>query len=173
MSSVRIVTVTVSDTRTPDNDATGRALAAELQRFKLVRHLIVRDEPDQIRKLLREIARDGADAIVCAGGTGIASRDQTFEALQDSFDKELPGFGEAFRRLSWVDLGPRAILSRAVAGTIGACIVFSLPGSERAARLGARELIVPVLDHAIDLLRGHTEHHGHHAHGALTQHDRA
>jgi len=165
---VRIVTVTVSDTRTAADDASGRALADELGSFTVVRHVIVPDEPERIVTVVREVMeRDEADAIVLSGGTGIAPRDRTFEALEALFDKRLDGFGEAFRHLSWAEIGPRAILSRATAGTVGTRIVFSLPGSEKAARLGARELIAPILAHAVDLLHGRTGH-GHgagHGHG--------
>jgi molybdenum cofactor biosynthesis protein B len=155
----RIVTVTVSDTRTAADDTSGRVLAEELAAFTLVRHLIVPDEPGRIAALVREVAQSGeADAVVLTGGTGIAPRDLTFEALEDLFDKRLDGFGEAFRRLSWDEIGARAILSRATAGTVGTCLVFALPGSTKGARLGAKALIAPVLAHAVDLVHGRTHH---------------
>jgi molybdenum cofactor biosynthesis protein B len=157
----RVVTITVSDTRTAADDASGLALAEELAAFTLVRHAIVPDEPERIAALVRVIvAEKEADAIVLTGGTGIAPRDRTYEAVEALFDKKLDGFGEAFRRLSWDEIGPRAILSRATAGTIGECLVVSLPGSVKAARLGARALVAPVLAHAVDLLRGKTAHGG-------------
>lgn len=160
---VRFVTVTVSDTRTHADDASGKALVEELTDFVHVRHEIVPDEPARLVELVRGvIASAEAEAVVFTGGTGIAPRDQTYEALSSLFDKELDGFGEAFRRLSWEEIGPRAILSRATAGTVGTVLVFSLPGSEKAARLGARALIAPVLGHAVDLLHGQTMHHGKH-----------
>jgi molybdenum cofactor biosynthesis protein B len=154
------VTVTVSDTRSAADDASGRALAEELGAFVLVRHALVRDEPSEIAAVVRGVveARE-ADAIVFTGGTGIAPRDRTYEALDAMFDKRLDGFGEAFRRLSWDEIGPRAILSRATAGTVGTCIVFALPGSVKGARLGARALVAPILAHAVDLLQGRTAHH--------------
>ncbi|AKV03239.1 Molybdenum cofactor biosynthesis protein MoaB [Labilithrix luteola] len=159
----RFVTVTVSDTRTEADDASGKALVEELADFVHVRHAILPDEPARLTELVRGvIASAEADAIVFTGGTGIAPRDRTYEALSALFDKELEGFGEAFRRLSWDEVGPRSILSRATAGTVENVVVFSLPGSEKAARLGARALIAPVLSHAVDLLHGRTKHHGKH-----------
>ena len=163
----RVVTVTVSDTRTAADDSAGKALMEELRAFTLVRHAIVPDDPEKITALVREIvAKREADAIVFTGGTGIAPRDLTFEALSSLFDKTLDGFGEAFRRLSWDEIGPRAILSRATAGTVATCVVFLLPGSEKAARLGARALIAPILGHAVDLVNGRTKHGGHGSKGA-------
>jgi molybdenum cofactor biosynthesis protein B len=157
--SPRVITVTVSDTRTSADDASGRALAEELGAFTLVRHEIIPDEPERIASLVRAVSAAGeADAIVLTGGTGIAPRDRTYEALEGLFDKTLDGFGEAFRRLSWDEIGPRAILSRAIAGTFGAVLVFALPGSEKGARLGARALVAPVLAHAVDLVHGRAKH---------------
>ena len=104
----RVITVTVSDTRTPADDASGKALAEELSGFDLVRHAIVPDEPAGLWALVDEAISAGeADAIVFTGGTGIAPRDQTYEALAGRFDKQLDGFGEAFRRLSWDEIGEK------------------------------------------------------------------
>lgn len=155
----RIATVTVSDTRTERDDASGQALRQELAAFDLAPHRIVPDDPDKIRALVREAVDQRVDAIVLSGGTGIAPRDQTYEAVTSLFDKTLDGFGEAFRRLSWDEIGPRAILSRATAGTIGTSVVFVLPGSEKGVRLGARALVAPIVGHAVDLVNGRT-HHG-------------
>lgn len=158
---MRIVTVTVSDTRTADDDESGRVMAEELGRggLSVLRHAIVRDEPADLQALVRGVVDRGeADAIVLSGGTGIAPRDRTIEALRAIFDKELDGFGEAFRRLSWDEIGPRAILSRATAGVVGACVVFSLPGSVKAVRLGVQALVVPTAKHAVDLVQGRTSH---------------
>lgn len=154
---LRIITVTVSDTRTEADDTSGKALREELAAFEIVRHLIVPDEPERIVALVKEAFAE-ADAVVLTGGTGIAPRDRTYEALTEMFDKTLDGFGEAFRRLSWDQIGPRAMLSRATAGVVGTRLVFSLPGSEKAVRLGAKELIAPVLAHAVDLVNGRTKH---------------
>lgn len=154
-----MITVTVSDTRTEADDASGKALREELAAFRVMRHVIVRDEAERLAALVREVVAAGeTDAIVLTGGTGIAPRDVSFEAVTKLFDKQLDGFGEAFRRLSWDEIGPRAILSRATAGTVGRCLVFLVPGSEKGARLGARQLIAPILAHAVDLVNGRTKH---------------
>jgi molybdenum cofactor biosynthesis protein B len=159
--AVRVVTVTVSDTRTAEDDLSGRALREELAAFELLEHTIVPDEPERIAEIVRRAASGEADAVVLTGGTGIAPRDRTYEAIEALFHKRIDGFGEAFRRLSWDEIGPRAILSRATAGTVGSCLVFALPGSEKAARLGARALVLPVLAHAVDLAHGRTSHARH------------
>ncbi len=150
--AIRVVTVTVSDTRTSENDTSGRALVEELAEFTCVRRELVRDDPEAVREVLRRAAED-ADAVVLTGGTGIAPRDTTFEAVTAMFDRTLDGFGETFRRLSWDEVGPRAMLSRATAGVVGSMLVFALPGSTNAARLGARALVAPLLVHAVALLR--------------------
>ena len=159
---MRIITVTVSDTRTEADDTSGKALREELAAcdasFVPERHVILQDEPGLITALVREADETDTDAVVLTGGTGIAPRDRTYETLVALFDKKLDGFGEAFRRLSWEQVGPRAILSRATAGVVGTTLVFSLPGSEKAVRLGVKELIAPVLAHAVDLVNGRTKH---------------
>lgn len=160
MPAPTIVTVTVSDTRTSADDASGAALVEELAAFTLVRHAIVRDDAGAIHEVIAGAQRENIDAIVFTGGTGIAPRDVTYEAVAAKLDKTLDGFGEAFRRLSWDEIGPRAILSRATAGTIGKMLVFLLPGSTKAVRLGAKQLIAPVLAHAVDLANGRTHHKG-------------
>lgn len=154
------MTVTVSDTRTADDDHSGAALKEELAAFTLVRHLIVPDDPERILGAIADAQRADVDAVVFTGGTGIAPRDVTYETVAAKLDKTLDGFGEAFRRLSWDEIGPRALLSRATAGTVGHTLVFLLPGSTKGARLGAKALIAPVLTHAVDLAHGRTHHHG-------------
>ncbi len=151
----RVVTLTISDTRTAADDTSGAALRTQLQGagFTLGRHILVRDDIEAIQQAVREVvARGEADAVIATGGTGIAPRDQTIEALTPLLDKTLDGFGEAFRRLSWDEIGPRSILSRAVAGTVGRVVVIALPGSTNAVRLGVTRIIAPVLPHAVALL---------------------
>lgn len=152
----RVVTLTVSDTRTPADDRSGEALVARVSAagWSHLGHRIVPDDPAAIRAAITEAAGPaGADAVILTGGTGIAPRDQTYEAVTAMMDKTLDGFGEAFRRLSWDEIGPRAILSRAVAGTVGRTVVVALPGSTGAVALGMDRLVVPTLGHMVALLR--------------------
>ncbi len=152
----RVATLTVSDTRTEADDTSGQTLRALLEGagFALGAHAIVRDDIDAIRGAVRAaIDRGDVDAVIATGGTGIAPRDQTFEAVAPMLDKTLDGFVEAFRRLSWDEIGPRSILSRALAGTSGRAVVIALPGSTAAVRLAVTKIIAPVLPHAVALLR--------------------
>ncbi|WP_394837520.1 molybdenum cofactor biosynthesis protein MoaB [Pendulispora rubella] len=162
-----IATVTVSDTRTKETDESGTILAERLLAagFSVVEHHIVPDDPDQVSTLVRRLADGGIDAVVLSGGTGIAPRDNTYEVLDAMFDKRLDGFGEAFRRLSWDSIGPRAILSRATAGIVGKTVVFSLPGSPNAVRLAVDAIIAKTLEHAVALVSGQKVQHHHHREG--------
>jgi molybdenum cofactor biosynthesis protein B len=152
-----VITATVSDTRTSEDDTSGAALREELAMFSLVRHVIVPDSPEMILTVIADAQRGGVGAVVFTGGTGIGPRDVTYETIAAKLDKTLDGFGETFRRLSYDEIGPRAILSRATAGTIGSVVVFLVPGSTKGARLGAK-LIAPILQHAVDLAAGRTGH---------------
>jgi molybdenum cofactor biosynthesis protein B len=142
--------VTVSDTRKLEND-TGGALAAELLQaagHPVVAREIVRDDPTAIATLLRELlARDEVRAVVFTGGTGVAPRDLTPDAVEPLLDRVIPGFGELFRVLSYQEIGSAAILSRALAGLVSGRVVFVLPGSRGALRLGLEKLVVPELAH--------------------------
>jgi molybdenum cofactor biosynthesis protein B len=158
---IRVLTVTVSDTRSSSSDESGPLLRELLSRagLSLVDHRIVQDEPGQLRALLAEVAEgDLADAIITTGGTGLAPRDQTIEALEPLLDKHLDGFGEAFRRLSWDQVGARSVLSRAFAGVARGRFVVALPGSPKAVQLAIEAVLLPILDHAVSLIRGETAH---------------
>ena len=148
---VSCLVVTVSDTRTEATDKSGaliRQLLAEHGHITCG-YRIVRDEEEAISALLEEASRDPAvDAVLLSGGTGIAARDVTIEAVRKALDKELPGFGELFRWLSFTeDIGSAAMLSRAIAGTMGRKAVFAMPGSAGAVRLAMTRLILPELGH--------------------------
>src|SRR5919108_3347136 len=149
--SIRCGVITISDTRTPENDTSGAAIRAALesQGHTIARYAVVKDEPAEIVGLVRELAGDGCQVILTNGGTGIARRDSTFEAVDGLLEKRLPGFGELFRMLSYDDIGPAAMLSRATAGTFGDALIFCLPGSTGAVHLGMEKLIVPELPHLV------------------------
>lgn len=159
---VRVATLTLSDTRVPEDDAGGAVLGETLAAagFAVVSHAIVREDDDAIREaVVARVGDPGVDALVLTGGTGVAPRDRTIEVIAPLFDKPIEGFGEAFRRLSWEQVGPRAILSRAAAGVIRGKVVIALPGSTKAVRLGVEALIAPTLAHTVDLVHGRTAHH--------------
>jgi molybdenum cofactor biosynthesis protein B len=150
--SVRCAVITVSDTRTIETDTGGRSVIEHLTAagHAVVAREIIPDEPARMRPLLESLKqRDDVDAILMTGGTGITSRDQTFETVSTLLDKPLPGYGELFRMLSYHDIGPAAILSRAVGGLMGRKVLFTLPGSPAAVNLAMEKVIVPQLSHLV------------------------
>jgi molybdenum cofactor biosynthesis protein B len=150
--SVRCAVITVSDTRTLETDTGGLAVITRLTAagHTVVQREIIPDEPARMRPLLESLAqRDDLDAILLTGGTGISSRDQTYETVSSLLSKPLPGYGEVFRMLSFQEIGPAAILSRAVGGLIGNKVVLTMPGSPAAVRLAMEQIIVPELSHLV------------------------
>ncbi len=151
-TSVSVHVITVSDTRTPETDTSGRAIADLLTAAGHAVHgrSLLKDEPADVSALVRRLVAAGSvDVIITTGGTGITSRDSTYEALDALLDKRLPGFGELFRMLSYHEIGATAMLSRATAGLAGRAIVIALPGSEAAVRLGMEKLVIPALGHLV------------------------
>jgi molybdopterin adenylyltransferase len=149
---VRCAVVTVSDTRTEATDTGGRAIADLLTGagHDVLARTIVKDEPDRVREIVRRhIAGGEIQAVITTGGTGITSRDSTFEAITSLLDKRLDGFGELFRMLSFQDIGAAAMMSRATAGLSHGCIIIALPGSEAAVRLAMERLVLPELGHLV------------------------
>jgi molybdopterin adenylyltransferase len=150
--SLNLAVLTVSDTRTLETDASGAlimALAAEAGHRVVIRE-IVRDEPVPMNALLRGLqARDELDAVLVTGGTGISPRDQTFETVSALLTKPLPGYGELFRMLSFVEIGPACLLSRAVGGLMGKLAIMVMPGSRAAVELAMRKIILPELPHIV------------------------
>jgi molybdenum cofactor biosynthesis protein B len=144
--------LTVSDTKTPETDTSG-ALIRELLTaagHQVAGGRIVRDEPAEVARIVREAcARDDVQAVILTGGTGITSRDSTYEAVEALLDKRLPGFGELFRMLSFQEIGAAAMLSRAQMGLHARRIVVSLPGSPNACRLALEKLLIPELGHLL------------------------
>lgn len=150
--SINCAVVTVSDTRTEETDKSGKIIkdALEAAGHTIIDYRIVQDEPDQIGPLLDELAsRSDSDAIVFNGGTGIAPRDTTFDVIDRMLEKKLDGFGELFRWLSWYEIGPASMLSRATAGTYKNTLVFLTPGSSNAVKLAMDKLIAPEVAHMV------------------------
>ncbi len=144
--------LTVSDTKTAATDTSGALIRDLLTAagHRVVDSRIVRDEPADVARIVRDACtRDDVQAVVLTGGTGITSRDSTYEAVEALLDKRLPGFGELFRMLSFEEVGAAAMLSRAQMGLHARRIVVSLPGSPNACRLALEKLVIPELGHLL------------------------
>jgi len=153
-AKVRCVVITVSDTRTPENDSSGQAIVDSLEEagHHAVARAIVPDDPVQIELLVKRFAESSEiDAILLTGGTGIAARDLTPDTLANLLTKELPGYGELLRMLSYQEIDPAAMLSRALGGLVGKTVLLTMPGSTAAVRLAMEKLIVPELAHLVSL----------------------
>lgn len=149
---VRCAVLTISDTRTIETDTGGGTVVSLLEAHghQVVARGLVKDEPSAVQRWVQEQrARDEVQVIVTTGGTGIAPRDHTYEAITKMFDKPIPGFGELFRLLSYQEIGPAAMLSRACAGVSQCRIVIALPGSVNAVRLAMDKLVLPELGHMV------------------------
>ena len=153
--SVTCGIITVSDTRSEADDTSGQRIRALLdaEHHRVDYYRIVKDEPEQIAALVRD-APPSVEVLICNGGTGVARRDTTYEAITRLLEKEIPGFGELFRMLSYEQIGAAAMLSRATAGVAGRRVIFSLPGSTKAVELAMTKLILPQLGHVVGLVRG-------------------
>lgn len=150
--SVQCAVITVSDTRTVDTDIGGKLIASRLEAAgHLVQsYEILKDEPREIANRVSALTSDIAcHSVLLTGGTGIASRDTTVEAVESSLQKRLDGFGELFRMLSYEQIGAAAMLSRAVAGIWNDTAIFVMPGSPKAVELAMDKLIVPELGHIV------------------------
>jgi molybdenum cofactor biosynthesis protein B len=155
--TVTCAVITVSDTRSPETDTSGQLIKQLLQNagHAIGEYALLKDEPTQIRALLATLGqRPDLDALIFNGGTGIAPRDTTYDALENELSKTLPGFGELFRFLSYQEIGSRAIASRAVAGVYQSKLVFSVPGSSNAVKLAIEKLILPELVHLVNQVKG-------------------
>ena len=149
---VRCWVVTISDTRTEETDTGGRAIVELLRAagHLVVGRTIVKDDHELVRGTIeRQLANPEVQVIITTGGTGITSRDSTYEAVSSLLDKRLDGFGELFRMLSYQQVGSAAMMSRACAGLVAGRIVAALPGSEAAVRLAMEKLLIPELGHLV------------------------
>lgn len=154
--TVKCAVITVSDTRSPMTDKSGQLIQSLLQAagHSLVAYALIKDEPAQIQTQLQDLCqRADLDAVIFNGGTGIAPRDTTYDALEGLLEKQLPGFGELFRAASFQEIGTRAIASRAVAGVYRSKLIFSIPGSTGAVKLAVERFILPELVHLVTLLK--------------------
>lgn len=149
--SIRCAALTISDTRTAENDTGGMLMRQLLEEagHTVAYHKIIKDEPAQIVAEVNACRQASCQVVLTSGGTGIARRDSTFEAIDALLEKRLPGFGEIFRMLSYAEIGAAAMLSRATAGTSGNLLIFCMPGSPNAVRLAMQKLIVPQLPHLV------------------------
>jgi molybdenum cofactor biosynthesis protein B len=161
-AQLKLGVITASDTRDLASDESGRLIKELLEGagHRVAYYEVLPDAPDQISTAVRRHLRD-LDGVIVNGGTGIASRDSTIEALRPLLDKELEGFGELFRALSYQEIGSAAFLSRATAGIGGGKIIVALPGSPNACRLAMEKLLLPELGHMAHLL-GLAPHDHHH-----------
>ena len=154
--TVNCAVITVSDTRTPETDRSGQLIQQYLQEqgHAIAAYRILKDEPAQIQALLQDLSsRPDLDALILNGGTGIAPRDTTYDAIEGLLEKQLPGFGELFRAASFQEIGSRAIASRACAGVYQSKLIFSIPGSTGAVKLALEQLILPELVHLLSVIR--------------------
>jgi molybdenum cofactor biosynthesis protein B len=151
-AAVACYVITVSDTRNAETDSSGRAISDLLRAagHVVVGRTIVKDDPGQVRSTIeRQLVSPDVQAVITTGGTGISSRDGTYEVVTGLLHKRLDGFGELFRMLSYEAIGPSAMMSRACAGLTAGRIIVSLPGSEAAVRLAMEKLLIPELGHLI------------------------
>ena len=154
-ASAKVYVITCSDSRTTESDEGGRIIRAQLADagHVIAGSVIVPDEPSRIAQELQRAREAGAQVALITGGTGITSRDNTFEAASAAIARPLPGFGELFRMLSFAEIGSAAMLSRAVAGVSkDGLILFAMPGSPAAVRLACERLILPELGHLLEEL---------------------
>jgi molybdenum cofactor biosynthesis protein B len=152
--SLKVGVVTASDSRSAETDESGRLIRDLLTAagHRVEYYEVLPDDPSTVRQALLDNLRN-LDVMIVNGGTGIAARDSTIEVVRTLLDKELEGFGELFRYLSYEQVGPAAMLSRALAGVAAGKIVAALPGSPDACRLAMEKLLIPELGHMAHLLK--------------------
>jgi molybdenum cofactor biosynthesis protein B len=154
LKNLKCAVVTISDTRTEENDESGQAIRqmVESDGHEVRSYSIVKDDAELIMRAVED-AIDQADVVICSGGTGISPRDVTIETLEPLMSRTVEGFGELFRSLSYDEIGSSAMLSRAVAGIVNKNLVFCLPGSPNAVKLAMEKLILPEMGHMLSQVR--------------------
>jgi molybdenum cofactor biosynthesis protein B len=151
---LQLAIITASDSRTAQNDESGGIIREMLEQagHTIASYEVLPDTPERIRAAINQhLPR--IDGVIITGGTGIAARDLTVEAVRPLLDKELEGFGELFRMLSYQEIGSAALMSRALAGVASGKIVVALPGSPKACRLALEKLLIPELGHIAHMLK--------------------
>ncbi|MFC1786791.1 molybdenum cofactor biosynthesis protein B [Halobacteriota archaeon] len=151
VKSVRCAVLTFSDSRTEENDDSGKLIKELLVKsgHDIVAYQVLKDDLESIQKAVKDLIYSDVQAIITNGGTGISKKDVTIEAISVLLDKKLDGFGDIFRFLSYEHMGSAAMMSRALAGVIKSKIVICMPGSVDAVQLGMKKLILPELGHMI------------------------
>lgn len=153
LKNLKVGVLTASDTRTPENDTSGKLIREMLEAagHRVLFYTIVPDDAERITEAITGNLA-ALDAMIITGGTGIAPRDCTADVVRTLLEKELPGFGELFRVLSYAEIGSAAFLSRAVAGVRDRRFIAALPGSTGGCKLAMEKLILPELGHLASLL---------------------
>jgi molybdenum cofactor biosynthesis protein B len=154
LTGLKAAVITISDSRTEATDESGRLLRELVQAagHQVAAYRLIKNDPEAVQAAVRELAGQ-VDFIITTGGTGMSPRDLTIESCRPLFTKELEGFGDLFRFLSYAEVGAAAILSRATAGSVGRAMVFCLPGSKAAVELAATKLILPEIRHLLAQVR--------------------
>ena len=153
---VHAAILTLSDTRTQETDKGGQTIQALLNdaQFDIVAYKILKDDAPALTAQLAAWRNDSSiNTIILTGGTGFTKRDVTYDVVSQLLDKEMSGFGELFRMLSYDDIGPKAMFSRAIAGAVKSTAIYALPGSTNAVTLGMTKLIVPTVQHFLGELK--------------------
>ncbi|QKE71411.1 molybdenum cofactor biosynthesis protein MoaB [Arthrobacter citreus] len=152
---VNIAVLTISDTRTVENDESGKLIKSLLEEQNHIVHhyQIIKDEKALIDSTVRSLCEDDeVQVLILTGGTGFTRRDVTYEAISKLLDKEMQGFGELFRSLSYTEIGPKAMFSRAIAGSFNDKAIYVIPGSKNAVNLAMTKLILPTCQHFVEEL---------------------
>ncbi|WDU77747.1 MogA/MoaB family molybdenum cofactor biosynthesis protein [Lysinibacillus sp. G01H] len=153
---IQVALLTVSDTRTKADDYAGQRIQSLLQEaaFEVVDYQLTKDEPLDIARYVKKWCSDPTiNTIIVTGGTGFTPRDQTYDTILPLLEKEMMGFGELFRMLSYEEIGPKAMFSRATAGSLQQTAIYVLPGSTNAVTLAMTKLIVPTVQHFVGELK--------------------